>query len=731
MAIVEKLSILLDFSGEKAVAEMKKVGSTAEKELKKGSDSANHFANRMMVAGAAMVATGTLISKALGKMGDDFVAAGKETLKLQRMTGESAETMSRMRFAAQQSGVDVDTLAKGYSMLSKSMLAGKPAFSDLGIATRDANGNLRSTNQVLIEVADKFKTMTNATEKNALAAQIFGRQYMDLMPLLNKGGAEIQKLAAESDKYGLTLTGDNLNAVKEYIRNQRELDATMQGLKVQIGSGVTSALNTLVGPLKSAVGGFQSLSPEVRSTVGAVGTFAGTALVAAGAGVTMIGMLLRAKNAMSEAAAEGGKLGAATKGLAAGTIAIAGLATAYQLWNSKMEESARLAADLEEKIAGKASNSSYGQVQSQIQGLNNQINGLHDEWVAWDADMKSKNPLDNLRALGDADYINQVGNASQALLRQRDALIAQTEAARQLAQAKGISIDQAWQEIQAEEAVKKLKEANPKLSDEEAKSLAGVTEKTKDLTTALQDELSARRKVMDERNKEVDASLGIQGDVADYRQAEAATAAARQKVAANPNDKQAVADLNEAIIRQAEAKAKVAETTAKMSGQELTAGERAALLRDEINKLSAGMPELQNQLAITTQRLDELAQPRTAEIDVRINGMAEALGALAAAAVTSDRAAGGHRSAIDIAAETARNAGVLPGRAKGGQVKAGSTYMVGENGPEPVTFGATGYVHPTGSNTGATYNIDASGLTPAQAADLVAMIEARNMRNAA
>lgn len=42
----------------------------------------------------------------------------------------------------------------------------------------------------------------------------------------------------------------------------------------------------------------------------------------------------------------------------------------------------------------------------------------------------------------------------------------------------------------------------------------------------------------------------------------------------------------------------------------------------------------------------------------------------------------------------------VSGRASGGPVKAGKSYMVGENGPELVTFGEDGYVHPAGQTQG-------------------------------
>lgn len=296
MAIVEKLSILLDFKGEKAIAEMKAAGATAERELGKASGSANQLGNRMMATGAAMVSAGVLVTRTLGKLGDDFVDAGKEVLRLQRMTGGSAEAMSGMRFAAQQSGVSIDALARGYQFLAKNMEANKPAFEKLGVSTRDASGNLRSVNDVMLDVSTRMASMTNIAERNALAQQVFGKSYAELLPLLNKGGDEISRLAAQAAQYGLVLTDQNLGAVKEYIRNQRELGATMQGLKVQIGSGVVGAINSMLGPVKAVASGFQSLSPAARSTIGTLGMFTGTGLIVAGAASTIIGALVRMKS---------------------------------------------------------------------------------------------------------------------------------------------------------------------------------------------------------------------------------------------------------------------------------------------------------------------------------------------------------------------------------------------------------------------------------------------------
>lgn len=70
---------------------------------------------------------------------------------------------------------------------------------------------------------------------------------------------------------------------------------------------------------------------------------------------------------------------------------------------------------------------------------------------------------------------------------------------------------------------------------------------------------------------------------------------------------------------------------------------------------------------------------------------------------------------IDIIAKGGAGYGPISGaRAAGGPVEAGKTYMVGEKGPEPVTFGANGYVHPNSSLAGGgdTYVTVNTGLDP-------------------
>lgn len=214
--------------------------------------------------GVAGIATAAVAFGA--KSAATFASVGGEVMKLQRFTGGTAESMSRLRFAAQESGVDADSLAKSMGLLSKKLEAGKDGLDKYGVATKDSHGKMRPLNDVLLDTAGIFEKMPNGVEKNALAMQLFGKAGMSMVPFLNRGKAGLSDLEKEADKFGLTLTQKNLDAVKRNTMAHREFHAAMQGLQVQIGQYVlpimTAFTTHLVGILLPTI---RVIQPIIRT----------------------------------------------------------------------------------------------------------------------------------------------------------------------------------------------------------------------------------------------------------------------------------------------------------------------------------------------------------------------------------------------------------------------------------------------------------------------------------
>lgn len=282
MALLERLAILITADAAGAVGEMKKLASEADKNIGSVEGKASGFAGAMTKVGAGMMAAGAGVMAVGISSANGTVALGREVMKLERLTGMNSEAASRLRGSAKLAGTDVDALAVGLVKLSKAAENNSPTFDELGIKTRDASGNLRPMADLLPEVADKFKNMPNGIEKTAKATELFGRSGADLLPFLNRGSEGLKELADKADKMGLTLSEKNVGQIKKYITAQRELNASIDGVKNQIGlamipilTGLTDAFSGLPGPVTDVIGPLTIFGGAGLIALGSIGMLVG------------------------------------------------------------------------------------------------------------------------------------------------------------------------------------------------------------------------------------------------------------------------------------------------------------------------------------------------------------------------------------------------------------------------------------------------------------------------
>lgn len=248
--LVEKLIWdLADFhKGTGEVKQGLKATEDAAKQHSAGASGAlSSIGTGALAVGAGVLAIGGSMVAVGLKSADEFSKVGGEVAKLQRYTDGSAESMSRLRYVAQMSGIDNDKLANSLKFLSKDLMEHPEKFRKYGIAVTDATGKMLPLDQVLASTAEKFAGMKNGAEKNDMAMQLLGKSGMDLIPMLNKGKAGFADASAEAEKYGLVLSQDNVDAVKKATLAHRHMDAAMSGLQIQIGQYVLPLVAALTG----------------------------------------------------------------------------------------------------------------------------------------------------------------------------------------------------------------------------------------------------------------------------------------------------------------------------------------------------------------------------------------------------------------------------------------------------------------------------------------------------
>lgn len=167
--------------------------------------------------------------------------------------GVSAEALSGWAYAAKQSGTDIDALGIGLKKLAKNMAEALDPkstqgrlFEQLGVSITDAAGRLRSVEDVLPEVASKFKELDNATLESALAMDLFGKSGTDLIEFLNQGEDGLAQFRDRARELGIELDGSTLQAADAFNDSLTDLKTAVDGLWTRVAADLLPDLIRLV-----------------------------------------------------------------------------------------------------------------------------------------------------------------------------------------------------------------------------------------------------------------------------------------------------------------------------------------------------------------------------------------------------------------------------------------------------------------------------------------------------
>lgn len=176
--------------------------------------------------------------------------------ELSSRLGISTEQLSAWGYAAKLSGSDLESLTGSIQKFSKTVASAADAnsrqaelFASLGINVKDAAGNLRDVEDLLPEVADRFKTLDNETTETALAMELFGRSGAELLEFLNRGSDGLNKLGEEARDLGGIIDGETAKAAAEFKDQVDQLRVATNALFTQIARELLPDLKALTSQL--------------------------------------------------------------------------------------------------------------------------------------------------------------------------------------------------------------------------------------------------------------------------------------------------------------------------------------------------------------------------------------------------------------------------------------------------------------------------------------------------
>ncbi|WP_373486086.1 phage tail protein [Acetobacterium malicum] len=294
---------------EKALTEIGDEFDDAEKQAEQFGKSLHDTANKAESSGGKFSALGGTL-KGIGiAMGTAFVAVGAaavssaksltdmtmgaaayadEILTTATVAGVSAESLQAYKYAAELVDVSMETLTGSMAKQIRSMSSARDGSADmiesygrLGVAVSNADGSLRSGEDVYWETIDALGKMEEGAERDALAMKIFGKSAQELNPLIAQGSAGIAELTDEAKRMGAVLSDETLAQLGKFDDSVQRLKSGSDAAKNALGTVLLPQLQILADEgvallgdftkgLQDAGGDFTKISQVIGSTVGGI-----------------------------------------------------------------------------------------------------------------------------------------------------------------------------------------------------------------------------------------------------------------------------------------------------------------------------------------------------------------------------------------------------------------------------------------------------------------------------
>ena len=170
--------------------------------------------------------------------------------EIRQMLAMSSEEVSKFAYAAQFSGVELETMSKGFYFFQTNLSKNAELLASLGVNAPTTAGKLK-------QLADVFAALPDGAEKAQLAAELFGsRMGANLIPMLNVGSEELARLGQAATATGNVFSDEATSGAAEFKDNLDSLKGVLAGVfnvtAQQLAPSMAAYAETALGSAKSS-----------------------------------------------------------------------------------------------------------------------------------------------------------------------------------------------------------------------------------------------------------------------------------------------------------------------------------------------------------------------------------------------------------------------------------------------------------------------------------------------
>lgn len=228
--------------------ELKDALEGAQKEV---SGFSSKLASGLKVAAGAALAVGTAAVGAGVASLKAFGDAGEEITLMSQKTGMGAEMLSQLKYALETMGGSLSAVQPAFKSMS-SLLSDAAAGGETSNKALEALGlniealKAMSPDQAFNTLALAVADVSDQYAKADLAAQVFGKAGMDLLPIFADGSDGLKQLAADAQAAGVVMTEESAASANALGDAMDKLDQTMMGVMQTVGAALAPAITPLI-----------------------------------------------------------------------------------------------------------------------------------------------------------------------------------------------------------------------------------------------------------------------------------------------------------------------------------------------------------------------------------------------------------------------------------------------------------------------------------------------------
>lgn len=161
---------------------------------------------------------------------------------LSLLAGASTKDTATLVSGLEEIGVSSEQVEGAIARMTAALEGDIGPLNKLGISLRDASGQQKTALQLFEETVTALAGMQNGLQRNAIARELWGRGWTQMLPVLSEGIAKVKQMGAENAALGKTMDEQGIKKAEEYQRAVNNLGDAWEGMWVKAGAAASKVL---------------------------------------------------------------------------------------------------------------------------------------------------------------------------------------------------------------------------------------------------------------------------------------------------------------------------------------------------------------------------------------------------------------------------------------------------------------------------------------------------------